>query len=403
MNQPAGRAATENEMFRSSTQGTVVVSANSSWALTNYRMNLLKALQNRGLSVVALVPPDDGVSNLVDAGIDVHAVPISAHGTSPFAELRLLAHYILFLRRLRPAAFLGFTPKPNIYGALAGALAGVAVINNVTGLGRAFSSNGPLRWIVGQLYRLAFRRSRRVFFQNRENLELFKSLGFVRDEQAALLPGSGIDLQRFAPAVVEHKSGGAFTFLLASRLMWQKGLGEYCAAARWFQENRPGVTFQLLGTLEPCVPKWQIDQWQEEGSIEYLGSTDDVRPYFASADCIVLPSYYPEGIPRTLIEAAAMGKAVITTDTPGCRDVVSPDETGYVCEPRSTRSLVDAMLQMLKRSERERQEMGKLARKKAEQQFDEQQVIQAYLGILETIVPEWGLGRMVTQSKNGLK
>jgi glycosyltransferase involved in cell wall biosynthesis len=390
MTSPSGPTATDKQTPPDLARRTVVVSANSAWALTNYRMNLLKALQEKGFSVVALVPPGKGASKLIEAGLDVHAVRISAHGMSPLQELRLLARYVLLLRRLRPAAFLGFTIKPNIYGGLAGAVCGVPVINNVTGLGLAFSGKGPLRWIALSLYRLALRRSRRVFFQNRESLELFMSLGLVRDGQVGLLPGSGIDLKRFAPPPAEGEFGRPFTFLLASRLLWQKGIAEYCAAARWFRANRPGVTFQLIGngdcSSKGAVPKEQIEKWQQEGLIDYLGSTDDVRPYFASADCIVLPSYYPEGVPRSLIEAAAMGRPIITTDTPGCREVVIPGESGFLCEPRSSRSLVERMLQMIDRSESERQEMGKLAREKAEQQFDERRVISAYLTELDAIV-----------------
>jgi glycosyltransferase involved in cell wall biosynthesis len=368
---------------------TLIVSANSSWALTNYRMNLLQALSDEGYSIVALVPSDEGVQTLKAAGIDICSIPIRAHGTSPLEELILLARYFGLLRRLRPTAFLGFTIKPNIYGALAGAVCGVPVINNVTGLGLVFSGKRPLRWIVDPLYRLAFLHSRRVFFQNRESFQLFKTLGFVRDEQAGLLPGSGIDLDRFTPIADHRKAEGPFTFLLASRLLWQKGIAEYCAAARLLRASRRDVKLQLLGSIEvssrDAVPVRQLEEWQQEGVIDYLGATEDVRSYLASADCVVLPSYYPEGVPRVLIEAAAMGKPVITTDTPGCRDALLPGETGLLCEPRSTDSLANTMMQLLDRPPRERQKMGRLARKMAEDKFDEKLVIRAYLSALETI------------------
>jgi glycosyltransferase involved in cell wall biosynthesis len=377
-----------------SAQRRIAVSANSSWALTNYRMNLLKALQDRGYSLAALVPPDQGVGKLEAAGIEVHTVPIRAHGTSPLQELALLARYTLILRRLRPSVFLGFTIKPNIYGSLAGAACGIPVINNVTGLGVVFTTKGPLRWFVGHLYRLAFKRSKRVFFQNRENLELFKSLGFVGDGQAALLPGSGIDLNRFVPSSNDGEGGANFRFLLPSRMLWQKGIAEYCDAARRIRADRPRVSFQLLGgigeTSKGAVPKKQIDEWHQQGLIDYLGETDDIRPYFEAADCIVLPSYYPEGVPRALIEAAAMGKPIITTDTPGCRDAVVPDETGFLCEPRSSISLAKAMGRMVDLSDQERQFMAKQARKLAEQRFDDRLIIDAYLGAIEEIAIEGG-------------
>jgi glycosyltransferase involved in cell wall biosynthesis len=375
-----------------SRNNVMLVAANSSFALTNYRLGLLKALQDAGYRVVAAVPDDERAVKLTSNGIEVRTVPIAPHGTSPVRELHLLYCYLQLVRELRPRALLGFTIKPNIYGALAARVAAVPVITNVTGLGLVFTRAGPLRSMVGVLYRIAFRNCRRVFFQNRESRDLFLSLGFIREDQALLLPGSGVDLERFAPRQGRKATDEAqFTFLLPSRLMWQKGIAEYCEAARWFRSNRPSVRFQLLGPIEPAwnkagIPKEQIERWQQQG-IEYLGSTDDVRPFFAAADCIVLPSYYPEGVPRALIEAAAMGKPVITTDMPGCRDVVDPGRTGYICEPRSAESLVCAMLQMVDLSPKERRAMGKRGREKAEREFDERLVIDAYLAEIAAIVP----------------
>lgn len=375
---------------RDSRDDIVLVAANSSWALTNYRMGLLKAIRNAGYRVVAAVPADEGLSKLEKEGVEVRPVSIAPHGTSPADELRLLYRYFQLLSELRPRALLGFTIKPNIYGALAGRVLRVPVINNVTGLGLVFTRRGPLRAVVSMLYRIAFRKSARVFFQNRESRDLFLSLGFVREQQAQLLPGSGIDLQRFAPRRTSKAAGKArFTFLLPSRLMWQKGIGEYCEAARQVRSRRPDVRFQLLGAVEPSwnkagIAKERIEQWQQEG-IDYLGSTDDVRPFFAAADCIVLPSYYPEGVPRALIEAAAMGKPIITTDTPGCREMVEPGRTGFLCEPRSSESLISAMLQMVERSSAQRSAMAKAAREKAEHEYGERFVIDAYLAAIDEI------------------
>jgi len=184
----------------------ILVSANSSFALTNYRLGLLKALQNAGYRVVAAVPDDEGAAKLVEEGVQLRPVAIAPHGTSVRGELQLLKRYIELLRELQPGAFLGFTIKPNIYGALAGRLTGVPVINNVTGLGLVFTRGGLLRRLVGALYRLAFRGSYRIFFQNRESRDLFLELGFAREDQAQLLPGSGIDLQKFAPGTT-RKAG----------------------------------------------------------------------------------------------------------------------------------------------------------------------------------------------------
>lgn len=388
---PHSRAATSRVGADGRGSKTIVLSANSCWAISNYRIGLVKALQDAGYSVIAAVPLDEHMWKLEAEGVEIRHLSIAPHGTSPMREAALLYSYVRLLRRLHPAALLTFTIKPNIYGGLAARFAGVPVISNVTGLGLVFTRNGPLRSIVTPLYRAAFRTAFRVFFQNRESRELFRSLRFVREDQAFLLPGSGIDLKRFAPAPpAKRRQNEGFTFLLPSRLMWQKGVGEFCKAARSLRAVRPGLRFQLLGGIEPAwnkagIPREQVEIWEQEG-VEYLGSTDDVRPFFEAADCIVLPSYYPEGVPRALIEAAAMGKPVITTDTPGCRDVVDPGSTGYLCAPQSVESLRTAMLQMVGLPPKDRAAMGNRARKKAEREFDERLVIDAYLAAVGAIV-----------------
>ena len=371
----------------------IVVSANSSWALTNYRLGLLRALQSVGYSLVAAVPDDERASRLRDEGVEVRVIPVASHGTSPLDDLRLLYRYVTLLRELKPLAFLGFTIKPNIYGALAGWIVGVPVINNVTGLGLAFTSAGPLRTVVRALYRIAFRHSRRVFFQNRESRELFVSGGLVHARQTALLPGSGIDLKLFVPGRRKDRTDSRLVFLLPSRMIWQKGIAEYCEAARLIRIDRPDIRFQLAGPLElgwsqEAIPHRQIEEWGQ--NVEYLGSVNDIRPLFEAADCIVLPSYYPEGVPRSLIEAAAMGKPIITTDTPGCRDVIEAGVTGYFCNERSVESLTAAMLKIIERSPGERVEMGRRARMKIEREFDEQFVIEAYLAAINAICTEIG-------------
>lgn len=370
---------------------TIIVSANAAWNL-NYRMGLLRALQDAGFAIVAMVPLDEEVPKLTAAGMEVHSIPFDPHGTAPIAELKLLSRYVSVMQRLKPVAFLGFTPKPNIYGSLAAGLVSARVINNITGLGPVFMKGGPLRTIVGTLYKIALRRSKRVLFQNRESLDLFLSLGLIRGEQARLIPGSGVNLSRFAPTTKGRSAKSGFTFLLASRLIWEKGIGEYCEAARWFRVNRPGVRFQLSGPIPPesnksAIPKMQIEQWQKECGVDYLGSIDDIRPYLEAADCVVLPTVYPEGVPRILIEASAMSKPSIATNTAGCRDIVDNGETGYLCEPKSTGSLIDAMVAMVDLPSDERLEMGRRARRKAELEFDEARVIEAYLETLADLAP----------------
>jgi glycosyltransferase involved in cell wall biosynthesis len=278
--------------------------------------------------------------------------------------------------------FLGYTAKPNVYGSLAAQALGIPVINNVSGLGTAFIRQGLLTRIVSGLYRLAFRRSARVFFQNPEDQDLFVSAGIVPPEKTALLPGSGIDLARFAPVAPRERGERPFTFLLVARLLWDKGVGEYAEAARLVRARHPAARFQLLGFLDvanrTAVPRADVERWVAEGIIDYLGHAEDVRPLLAAADCVVLPSYR-EGLPRTLLEAAAMGKPLIATDVPGCRHIADHGVNGYLCAVRDAGSLAEAMINMLGLPEAERRAMGKSARAKAEAEFDERLVVDRYL------------------------
>jgi len=365
---------------------TIVVSANSCWNIVNFRLGLIQALRDSGYRVVVVAPEDGHRAKLDDLGVPFVRMPMNSSGVSVIEDLRLLARYRKTFRDLRPFAYLGFTAKPNIYGSLAARMVGAKVINNVSGLGTVFIKRGPLTALLGQLYRFSLRTSSRVFFQNRDDLELFVGQGFVRRAQTGLLPGSGIDLARFKPG--EKKRGaGPFRFLLVARLLWDKGVAEYVEAARIVRATHPEVRFQILGPIgvnnRTAVPFAALERWRSENLVEYLGESDDVRIAMEQADCIVLPSYR-EGLPRALLEGAAMGKPLIATDVPGCRDAVADGETGYLCEVRSADSLAAVMLKMLETPAAARRKMGERGQRMVEQEFCETRVIAKYLEALGT-------------------
>lgn len=365
-------------------QPVIVISINASWNIVNFRAGLIRALQGKGYRIVALAPPDDYSARFAALGVDYVPIEMDKKGVSPRRDLLLLLRYHARLRRIRPAIFLGYTAKPNVYGSLAAQALGIKVINNVSGLGTAFIRRGLLTRIVSTLYRIAFRRSSTVFFQNEEDRDLFVAERLVAENKAKLLPGSGIDVSRFAPR--ERPAGGPFTFLLVARLLWDKGVGEYVEAARIVRREFPDARFQLLGFLDvenrTAVPRERVEAWVAEGLIDYLGTSDDVRGAIAAADCIVLPSYR-EGLPRTLLEAAAMARPLIATDAPGCRQVVRNGENGYLCAVRDAASLAEAMLAMLRAPEADRAAMGAAARRMAESEYDERIVIDRYVQAIE--------------------
>ena len=358
----------------------VIVTANSSWNIVNFRSHLVREIIRSGFAVEVMAPADAHSERIADLGARFVPIMLSASGRSPLADGRLLFQYLRHFVSRRPAAVLAFTVKPNIFASLAAWRVGARVINNVSGLGTAFLRNGPLQLVVAGLYRAALARSAIVFFQNPNDRDLFVEKRLVRPGQARLLPGSGVDLDHFSPATVRRQ--GPFRFLFIGRILWDKGIGEFVAAARQVRAQRPDVVFRMLGFVgsdnRSAVPMVELERWVGEGLIEYLGTSDDVRPAVEASDCIVLPSYR-EGLPRSLLEAAAMAKPVIATDVPGCRHAVDDDVTGVLCAPRSADDLASAMRRMLALSDLEREKMGRQARKKAEREFDQTLVSRAYL------------------------
>ncbi|WP_230772521.1 glycosyltransferase family 4 protein [Sphingomonas sp. Leaf4] len=363
----------------------MLISINAAWNVANFRAGLVRALVADGHEVIAAVV-DDGAFPAVEA-LGARVVPLSMDnaGISPLGDFLLFARYVALFRRERPDVYLGWTIKPNVYGSIAAALCGVPAINNISGLGTAFLGAGWLMHVAGWLYRLGLRRSATVFFQNPTDRDLFVARRLVRVEQTALLPGSGIDGTVFDPARYPQTTSAAFRFLLVARLIRDKGVFEFVEAARAIRTTHPAVRFQILGFLDvanrTAIDRATLDGWVAEGLIDYLGAANDVRPFLAQADCVVLPSYR-EGTSRVLLEAAAMARPAITTDVPGCRDVVRDGETGLLCRVRDAKDLARAMGEMLERDDAARAVMGAAARYDILARFSEGEVIAHYRKVI---------------------
>ena len=360
---------------------TVVIAANTAWNIVNFRGALVHGLRADGWRVVALAGDDASAAALADLGAEFVPIRIDSGGTSILRDGRLLLDFWRILRRLRPQAFLGFTVKPNVYGSLAASLLGIRTVNNISGLGTAFLAPGPLNWLVSRLYRLSLAKSAKVFFQNRHDRALFIERGLVRESQAGLLPGSGIDLERFRPSGQPRREDAPVRFLFVGRLLRDKGLLDFAEAARLLRPRWPTTEFAILGFAgsdnPSAVPIEEVERWQRAGIVRYLGDTADVRPFLEESDCIVLPSYR-EGLPRSLLEAAAMARPMVATNVPGCRDLVADGENGFLCEPRLPSSLAAAMERMLQLTPTERAAMGSRARQRVEREFDQALVVDAY-------------------------
>ncbi len=354
----------------------VIVSANSFWNIANFRAGLLKALGAEGYRVVIAAPqPDEEWASR--HGASTVPISIDRSGLNPVRDALLFLGYLKLFRSIKPAAFIGFTAKPNIYGSLAAGLCGVPSLPNVSGLGTVFIKPGPLSAIVGRLYRLAFRNCPIVFFQNPDDSELFIERGIVRREQARILPGSGVDLAHFSPTPLPD----AIRFLFVGRLLGDKGVREFVQAARLVRQDHPDWNFQLLGPLDEgnrsAIQRAELDRWLAEGLVDYLGAVDDVRPYVASATCVVLPSYR-EGLSRSLLEAAAMARPLIATDVPGNRQIVRDGSNGLLCAVRDPSDLASAIRTMGVMSSGDREAMGQAGRAIVEREFNETKVTSAY-------------------------
>ncbi len=358
----------------------IAIVLNTSWNIYNFRMNFIRALQAEGHEVHTIAPKDDYTHFLTEAGCVHHQVRMDSRGANPIKDSALIFELWSIYKKVRPDVILHYTIKPNIYGTIAASILKIPVINNVCGLGTIFLKNNLVSKIAILLYKWSFRFPKKVFFQNPDDLALFISKKLIRPEIADLVPGSGIDLSRFAPT--EFKRNKSFTFLLISRLISDKGILEYVEAVKKLKTAGIDARFQILGATDPKhkrgIKLKVIDSWIRGGTIEYLGTTMDVRGFIQQADCIVLPSYR-EGTPRTLLEAASSSKPIIATDVPGCHHVVTDSYNGLLCKLRNAEDLAEKMFTMANYDDETLKRFGQNGRKKVESEFDETIVINKYL------------------------
>jgi len=365
----------------------IAIVVNTSWNVFNFRYGLLNALHEQGNKIVVIAPRDEYSKRFEESGFEYHDIDINGSGTNPFEDLQLTYALYKAYKNIRPDVILHYTIKPNIYGTIAADLLHIPNINNIAGLGTLFVHYGFTTFVAKKLYRFAESRADHIFFQNRDDLQLFLDEKIVKREKCDVLPGSGIDISKFTP--VEKRDDGVVRFLLIARMLREKGIEEYVEAAKIIKAAHDNVEFQLLGWLCPtsryAVTQEQMDAWTEKGYVNYLGTTDNVREYIGRADCIVLPSYYREGTPRTLLESASMAKPIITTDNVGCRDVVDDGVNGYLCRPRDAADLAEKIAKFLEISIEERTAMGKNSREKMIREFDEKIVIKKYVEVIEQV------------------
>lgn len=360
----------------------IVISANTSWYLYNFRKNTILALIKEGHKVYCVCPTDNYSERLNSLGSTHHNVSIDSGGTNPFKDLVTLLQLIRIFVRLKPDVIFNFTPKNNVYGAFAGRLVKAKVVNNIAGLGAVFIEKTLTSKIAQLLYKSSQVFVSKIFFQNEDDKKLFADSGIASNVEKERIPGSGVDLERFKP--INRTNDGKVKFILIARMLKEKGVELYVNAARKMKTQfGDNVEFNLLGFLDVDNPgailKQQMDKWVEEGVVKYLGVSDAVEEVMSKMDCVVLPSYYREGVPKSLLEAGALGKPIITTDSIGCKETVDAGVNGYLCKPRSESSLLNCMELFFNLPLTEREKMGEASRFKMEKQFSEKIIIQKYI------------------------
>ncbi len=355
----------------------ILIITNHSYMLYRFRLELIQTL-TKDHEVVLSMPFVGHEDDFLALGLRCINTDVDRRGINPKTDFRLFQTYRHLLRQEQPDLVITYSIKPNIYGGLACRMAGIPYCANVQGLGTAFQRKG-LAQFVTFLYRLALRKARTVFFENRANAGEFLSRHILPAEKETILPGAGINLEKYP--YMPFPQNDAVHFLYLGRIMQEKGMDElFAAAARLHEEFGSKVVLDLVGFFEDAY-KSQVEQLQKSGIAVFHGFQSDPLPFYAAADCVVLPSYH-EGMSNVLLEAAAVGRPVITSDIPGCREAVDDGVSGYLCKVRDADSLYEQMRRMVVLSSDIRETMGQAAREKMVQEFEKGRVVQSTIRAL---------------------
>lgn len=371
---------------------TLIIVVNDAGFFLSHRLPVALEAKKQGYEVHVVTAPSTASSEITYHGLTHHSLPLSRSGRNPFSELVALLALVRIFRAIRPAVVHLVTIKPVLYGGIAARLVGIpGVVVAISGLGSVFVVQGEraglIQRAVATLYRIALNhRNLCVIFQNQEDRNTVLSMEAANPDQSVIIGGSGADLSSYAP---QPEPAGTPIVVMAARLLLDKGVEVFVDSARILKDRGLKVRMQLVGDRDPGNPRSvtgeKLQQWKNEGVVELLGFREDMNAVFADSHIITLPSYYGEGLPKVLIEAAACGRAVVTTDHPGCRDAITPDETGLLVPVRDAEALANAIQYLIENPER-RREMGRAGRKLAEEAFDVNKVVERHLEIYKELL-----------------
>lgn len=352
----------------------ILILANNDVGLYKFRKELIEELVKENEVYISL-PYGEYVPRLLKLGCEFLDTPISRRGTNPITDLKLLMNYKTIIKNIKPDVVLTYTIKPNVYGGLACRINSVPYIANITGLGTAVENGGLLQKITLFLYKAALKKARCVFFQNKDNEELFNKKN-ISMQKNKLIPGSGVNLDDYS--LLEYPPEDKIHFLFIARVMKEKGIEQYLDAAEFIRKKYSNTIFHILGFCEDSYEE-KLREMQEKDIIQYHGMQSDVREFHKISHCTIHPSYYPEGMSNVILESAASGRPVITTNRSGCREIVDNGVNGFIVEEQNSQDLINKIENFLMLDFESKKQMGIAGRKKVVKDFDRKSIIAAYL------------------------
>jgi glycosyltransferase involved in cell wall biosynthesis len=360
----------------------IALVANSAWSVFNFRMDLIRHFLLR-FDVLVIAPRDEFADELKKAGCSYLAIDFNNRSENPLRDYSLFRSLEKIYRSERPDLIFHYVIKPNIYGSMAAARCDIQSVAVITGLGYTFDRHNWLNRVVAFLYRRALKKAGEAWFLNEEDANVFLHRKLVSPEKVKILPGEGINTDYFFPQTNKPVARvRAFQFLMSTRLLKSKGVGVYVEAARILKKKNRDIRFELIGFFEKNHPdsisEYEVRHWQKKGIIHYGGFAKDVRPFLRQADCFVFPSFYHEGIPRCLLEAAAMELPIITSQNTGCREVVQEGVNGFLTTPNSAAELAGRMEEMMALSSGQRLELGRKGRELVRARFGIERILAEY-------------------------
>lgn len=365
----------------------VLLISNHGGGFYNFKKELIEKLLAIGFEVHFAVPFDEKVKRLEALGAVFHKIDIDRRGINPVKDLILLNQFRGLIKTVEPGILVLHTIKPNIYASMLARVYKIPYLNNITGLGSALQQNSKMAKLLRFLYRKSLAGSSGIFFENSGNRDYFLKYRIARQEKYILVPGAGVNIEHFKNEKRETKGVDFTTFLFIGRIMKEKGIDEFFEAAAHIKEKDSNVKFQVVGFYDEPEYESKVRELADRSMIEFLGLSSDTRVEMSLADCIVLPSYH-EGMSNVLLEGAAMGLPLITTDIPGCREAVEDGKSGFLCKAKDSESLIDAMERFLALSPAERNDMGRAGREKIEREFDRNIVVNRYIQSIQSALKE---------------